>query len=236
MCNAASFVLVKNRVFWSKKTDSHAEIIKEFSLCESIRNESAHTCEVCVLKVEITPPREHAYDAPLNEWVFRVDQDIMPKWFDAIADEKRARGALEEWAKARLIRNGENRSVNDGDCIHAVCGGTISAVRGGTISEVCGGTILSVCGGTISAVRGGIARFFDKFSIKIYGELTVVVDMTGAKAKCYVGTDKLRVISNMSNAEAARIRARIAAPRVEWRTQSEREKQTMSAKGESENV
>ena len=67
MCNPASFVLTKDRVFWSKKTDLHAEIIKDFSLCESIRNESPATCESCTLKVEIVPPREGAFDAPLND-------------------------------------------------------------------------------------------------------------------------------------------------------------------------
>ena len=122
MCNPASFVLTKDRVFWSKKTDSHDKIINEYSLCESIRNESPATCEACTLKVEIVPPSKNAFDAPLNEWIFLIDQDIMPKWFDAVADEKRARDVLVEWAKSKLIRSGENRDVNEGDCILAICG------------------------------------------------------------------------------------------------------------------
>jgi hypothetical protein len=101
--------------------------------------------------------------APLNEWIYNTDQDIMPDWFDAVEDEKRARAQFENvWAKERLVRNGDKRDVNDGDhvmvlggTISEVRGGTILAVLGGTISEVRGGTILAVRGGTISAVLGG---------------------------------------------------------------------------------
>jgi hypothetical protein len=32
MCNFASFICAKDTVFWSKNTDSHSEIIKEFKL------------------------------------------------------------------------------------------------------------------------------------------------------------------------------------------------------------
>ena len=346
MCNPASFVLTKDRVFWSKKTDSHDKIINEYSLCESIRNESPATCEACTLKVEIVPPSKNAFDAPLNEWIFLIDQDIMPKWFDAVADEKRARDVLVEWAKSKLIRSGENRDVNEGDCILAICGGVVSEIRGGTVSkicggtvskiyggtvseicggtvssicggtvseicggtvsliwggtvssiyggtvskiyggtvssifggtvskiyggtvssicggvvseicggtvskiwggtvssiwggtvskiydgtvskiyggtvsEICGGTVSSICGGVVSEIRGGtvskifggVVRFFTKFSCKIIGKYSVAIDMTGKKARCFVGTDKMRTITNMNKDELVAAQARSA--------------------------
>jgi hypothetical protein len=48
--------------------------------------------------------------------------------------------------------------------------------------------------GTVSDLSGGVVRFFCKFSCKISGLHTVAIDMTGKKAKCYVGTAKPRVI------------------------------------------
>ena len=272
MCNPASFVLTKDRVFWSKKTDSHAEIIKEFSLCESIRNESAATSESCTLKVEIVPPRSGAFDAPLNEWVFRIDQDITPKWFDAVEDEKRARSALAEWAKIALVREGEMRDVREGDNILAICGGTVGTIWGGNVGTIYGGTVGTIWGGNVEAIEGGnvgrigdgtvgtirggnvgtiyggnvgtigggnveairggnvgtiwggtvgtigggnvreiyggtvgtmlggCIRFFTRFSLIFYGKFSVAIDMTGDRAKCYVGTDKPRTITNIKRA------------------------------------
>ncbi len=43
---------------------------------------------------------------PLNEWCFRVDQDMMPEWHDAKSDEARARAALDEWFKAKVLLEG----------------------------------------------------------------------------------------------------------------------------------
>ena len=189
MCHPASFVLTKDRVFWSKKTDSHAEIISEFSLCESIRNESPATCESCTLKVEIVPPREGAFDAPLNEWVFRVDQDITPKWFDAAADEKRARAALEDWAKSKLVRANESREVLSGEFV-------IFVMASGVVQNVWDS-------GVVQNLIGGCVLFFNRFSCKITGKLSVAIDMTGDKAKCYVGTDKPRTITNIKKARLA---------------------------------
>ena len=261
MCNPASFVLTKDRVFWSKKTDLHAEIIKDFSLCESIRNESPATCESCTLKVEINPPREGAFDAPLNEWVFRVDQDITPKWFDAAADEKRARAALEDWAKSKLVRANESREVLSGEFVICVmASGVVQNVRAfgvvqnvrdsgvvqnvrtyGVVQNVwASGVVQNVwASGVVQNVRdfgvvqnvrdsgvvqnvrasgvvqnvwaygvvqnliGGCVLFFNRFSCKITGKLSVAIDMTGDKAKCYVGTDKPRTITNIKKARLA---------------------------------
>ena len=156
MCRDASFVLTKDKCYWSLLTDSHEEIIKEFEL----HPDGTHG--VNVLRVEITPP-ENNYEAPAKEWEYKVDQDILPKWADHKKDEKRARKALDEWMLARLIRTevlelrnkkaillngGKILEVKDG-AILSVWGGTISAVRGGTITAVCGGTISEVWGGTL---------------------------------------------------------------------------------------
>ena len=89
MCKAASFVLTKDRVFWSKKTDSHEAIIEEYSL------NADGAGGPNVLRVEINPVG--FFGPPFDGWAFRYDQDILPKWADKKADEKRARAALAGW-------------------------------------------------------------------------------------------------------------------------------------------
>jgi len=92
MCKFASFVLTKDGVFWSDKSDSHEEIIKEHNLhADGIRGPN-------ILRVEIVPGAKIKKFTTYKDWEYRIDQDQMPAWFDAPKDEKRARQALRERA------------------------------------------------------------------------------------------------------------------------------------------
>ena len=53
MCTPASFVLTKDRVFWSKKSDSHEDIIEEYKLNpDGIRGPN-------IVRVKISPTVQH---------------------------------------------------------------------------------------------------------------------------------------------------------------------------------
>ena len=90
MCNFASFVLTKDRVFWLEDSDSHSEIIRHFKLHEQGAR------GVNVLNVEITPTDRVKQWPDLRAWKYKVDQDLRPEWHDPVKDEKRARSALGE--------------------------------------------------------------------------------------------------------------------------------------------
>jgi hypothetical protein len=109
MGKMASFVLTKDKVFWSKKTDSHGEIIREFNL----NADGTHGPNI--LRVEIIPPANN-YSLPLDQWVYHVDQDTLPKWADKKDDEKRSRLLLTEWAALKIVR-GKNEERRDCNCI-----------------------------------------------------------------------------------------------------------------------
>ena len=103
MCNFASFECTKDKVFWSKKTDSHSEIIKEFSLFEH------GTHGACVVPVEIVPP-DNDYTAPLDKWIFRVDDgmsSIYPDWWDAPKYEAMCRAELREQIAEKIVLPGQ---------------------------------------------------------------------------------------------------------------------------------
>ena len=86
MCNFASFVLTKEMAFWSDKTNSHDEIIKEHGLYEGQMRASIN-----LLKVELIPTTD-LFD--FDSYEFVVDQDLLPKWFDKDECEKRTRTAI----------------------------------------------------------------------------------------------------------------------------------------------
>jgi len=95
MCNPASFVMTKERVFWSKTSDSHEDIIKEFNLCaDGVRGSN-------IVRVEITPPNGNL-SLTLSQWIYSVDQDDVPGWYDAKTAERECRVKLKAWKKQKL--------------------------------------------------------------------------------------------------------------------------------------
>ena len=181
MCNPASFAITKTgRVLWSKKTDSHSEIIAEHKLREDRRGSSGEPTDTLFVKVEINPPKlangQFNFAAPLSKWQYVLDESRAPDWYDAKKVERIARTALKDWAKSKLHLKG-HRVVQDGDTVF-ICGGT---------AEVKGGKVVMMCGGTISAVRGGIAA---KHSINANVVMTpdsagIVVDYTTTPPSIY---------------------------------------------------
>jgi hypothetical protein len=98
MCKYASFVLTKDKVFWSNKTESHEEIIREFDLCET---DSTKT-RINILRVECSPDKCWG---DLSKWIYKVDQDIRPEWFEPQECEARTRKALKEKIGKKLLKN-----------------------------------------------------------------------------------------------------------------------------------
>jgi len=92
VCNPASFVVTKERVFWSKKTNSHSDIVIEHNLYASGVN------GVNVVNVELVPTNMQ-YALPVEQWHFRTDQCEVPDWYDEEDAERRVRVELPEWQK-----------------------------------------------------------------------------------------------------------------------------------------
>src|SRR3990167_8139447 len=86
MCQFASSVLTEQNEYWSDKTDSHTAIMAEHGLREDLAGVPQ------VLKIELIPAGRSLDD--LNDYEYHIDQDVMPRWFDAARDEARARAAL----------------------------------------------------------------------------------------------------------------------------------------------
>jgi len=75
-------------------------------------------------------------------------------------------------------------------------GGTLTAMWGGTLTEMRDGTLTAMRDGTLTAMCGGTALFFSKFSCKIKNTATVLIDRTSSKARCFVGSEKMRTVKS----------------------------------------
>jgi hypothetical protein len=105
MCKFASFVLTKDKVLWLPDSDSHEEIISKNNLhADGARGPN-------ILRVEITPRDTQIDFADYASWVYQIDQDTRPSWFNAEYDEKRVREELIARAKVGFKLIGA--TVND---------------------------------------------------------------------------------------------------------------------------
>jgi hypothetical protein len=134
MCNFSSFSLTKDSEIWWH-TESHADIDEHWQLhVDGARGPN-------VLHVEITPPDDNP-KAPLNQWVYRVDQDVFPEWHDPVESERRARAALarrsekERWLVSDHLSDGAV-SISGNDS--TLTGGHRSTLTGGNDSTLTGG-------------------------------------------------------------------------------------------------
>ena len=95
MCKPASFVVTKECVFWSKLSDGHEDIIREFNLHDD------GVGGPNIVRIEIAPPNGNL-SLPLKQWIYKVDQDTLPKWYDAKTCERECRAELKKWVKQKL--------------------------------------------------------------------------------------------------------------------------------------
>jgi hypothetical protein len=182
MCRPASFVVTKDRVYWSKASDSHEDIIRENDLKESnIRS------EIQFVRVEICPPDED-FRKPLDQWQFHTDQDLLPDWYVESEEEKRVRAVLPDWLRAKVILPeqsvdkvngsvlaiyGTVESIDDGTVkyihggtVRSIRGGTVEYIRGGTVRSIDGGTVRSIDGGTVESIRSGTVEYIRGGTVK----------------------------------------------------------------------
>lgn len=155
MCRFKSGIILKDRVF-IPDYDSHTEMLEELKIADTKDN-----AKRLFVRAELVPPDDNVF-APLSEWEYRVDQDILPDWYVAEVDEKHMRNAVTEWAKEHIHIGEEIDTIDSGthwikDCkIGTICGSAKIEIICG-FSEV--GTIYgsaevgTICG---SAEVGGI--------------------------------------------------------------------------------
>ncbi len=180
MCAFASFVVTRDRVFWSRHTDGHTDIQQEHKLCEAgVRGAN-------VVNIEIAPPAA-GIGAPLEEWQFRVDQDMLPDWWNAADGEKRARVALAELSQALIVRGGvhevkEGRLFAYGNSTVTACGSstvracdnsTVTAYDNSTVTA-CGSSTVRACGNsTVTACDNSTVRAYDNSTVTACDNSTV---------------------------------------------------------------
>lgn len=168
MCRPASFVVTKDRVFWSPNGDSHELIIAENELKESnIRS------EIQFVRVEICPPGGD-FRMPLEKWRYKTDQDRLPDWYVEPEEEKRVRAVLPDWLKEKVILPDQS--------VETVAGSVLAIY--GKVKYICdSATVENVSGKAVICTYKNLSPDILKSS------KAVMIDRSNDTVVCYVGKD-----------------------------------------------
>ena len=168
MCEFASIVLIKEQAFWAL-VDSHEEIIRKHGLhADGVGGPN-------VLRVEICPPSLDGVGlrAPLAEWTYRVDQDIMPEWADAERDEERARLALAELVAERVIVDRTHiKKITEG-VYYLIHNATVDAMGNATVDARDNATVTAMGNATVDARDNATVDARDNATVDAMGNATV---------------------------------------------------------------
>lgn len=99
MCNFKSGLIFKNRVVLAPMyNDSHSVLLRSLNIEDNHLNASK-----MFVRAELLPKNENTM-SDISEWKFKVDQDIVPDWFEEDKEryEEEFRNAVKEWMKDRF--------------------------------------------------------------------------------------------------------------------------------------
>lgn len=99
MCKFKSGVILKGRIVLAPKgNESHQNLLESLGIDDTFSNASRR-----FVRVELTPPNGNKA-APIEQWKYNVDQDIVPDWYEEDPEkyEREMREVVAEYMKDEL--------------------------------------------------------------------------------------------------------------------------------------
>lgn len=131
MCRPFSGIIghKHSKVFYDLDIDSHEELIKKFKLRDDKDTPN-------FVRFEINP-KNNVFDKSPENWVFRIDQDRIPDWFDKKRAEKQARVMLADFLENRVLVGKKIDEITEGRWFFRDC--TIREISwGAKVTEIAG--------------------------------------------------------------------------------------------------
>ena len=197
MCQFFSALVLKNKILCDLDLDSHEEILKKYNIKDD-------SLDPDFVRVELTPPN-HNFKAPLSEWIFKVDQDLRPDWFEETGARADVEKALKKVLKQRLISSGK-KTVKSGRWI--VCGHAQVTAHGNTKVFACGST-------KVKAHDSAVVEAFGSAQVNAYYSVKVIahdsVKVTARDSAQVTAHDSVKVTARDSATVIARDSAKVTA-------------------------
>ncbi len=194
MCMFKSAILLKDDVF-IPDYDSHSDMLDELKIEDTKKN-----AETLFVRAELIPKNSDVF-SPIDEWQYKVDQDIVPDWYVAEYEEKRMRDAVKKWAVTHIhigvnnlvVDAGENHYIKDCKNVTIYGNATVKDVYGNaTVKSVYGNATVNYVSGnaTVKSVYGNatVHYVYGNATVKsVYGNATVNYVSDNATVKSVYG-------------------------------------------------
>ena len=168
MCQLKSCLVLKDRVF-CPDYNSHQSMLEELG----IKDNYLHADKTFV-RVEFTPPNNKSLIEPLDRWTLKVDQDVIPEWWDEKADRQRVEEAVETWRKGHVFTGGK----------HIVTTGTVYAYGDAEVQVYNDAMVKAHNSAKVEAYGSAKVEAFDSVTVEAYGNVTVKA-YSNAKVEAY---------------------------------------------------
>ena len=188
MCQPASMIITRAAVYWHPRRDSHTAIRALHCLLEAGLGDPTDVA------VEIVPPGGD-YRRPLTDWIYRVDQDRVPDWYEAREAELAARAELAAWYASHVQTDpASHQRVGPDETLIALAGqqtvtGGVGRAYGSAQQTVTGG-VGRAYGSAQQTVTGGVGHAYDWAQQTVTGGVGHAYDsaqqtVTGGEGRAY---------------------------------------------------
>ena len=107
MCKLKSVIVLKDKVYCPDH-DNHQKMLEELGIEDTTENAMRR-----FVRCELSPKAGDNYASDISGWTMKVDQDILPDWWDEDAYRAMVEDTVREWQSKHVIASGEVR-VYDG--------------------------------------------------------------------------------------------------------------------------
>lgn len=216
MCQLKSCLVLKDRVF-CPDYNSHQQMLEELG----IEDDYLHASKTFV-RVELKPPdNTKSLIEPLDRWTLKVDQDIVPEWWDEKTDRQRVEEAVEIWRKGHvftwgkhIVTTGTVYAYGDAE-VHVYNDATVAAYDSTIVKAYGNAKVYAFGKTTVETVSNVPVEAYGDATVKAYGntkveafDRAIVKAYSNAEVKAY---DNAKVEAHNSVAVKAYGNAKVEA-------------------------
>ena len=131
MCKLKSGIVLRDRIFLPDYA-SHTDMLDELGIEDNYLNATK-----TFVRFEYSPLDNDVF-TPVSEWHLRIDQDIIPDWFDEEKYLPRIVEAVEKWAETHIHIGVDNLKINSGENHYIKDCKNVEIYDSATVKNICG--------------------------------------------------------------------------------------------------
>ena len=162
MCQFKSALVLKDRIFLPDY-DSHDKMLQELGIEDNFTNASK-----VFVRVELSPADGDIF-SDVDGWELKVDQDILPDWWNEAERLPQLKELVETWMQKHTIYAGE---VADGVWL-ATGSATVTAYGRATVTAYESATVKACGSATVTATGSATVTACGRATVTAYGSATV---------------------------------------------------------------